>query len=151
MINLFFAFASGLIFGLGLILSGMTNPDKVLGFLDLAGNWNPSLAFVMVSGITIAALGFRLAKKMPVSLAGLPLHIPKLQIVDFKLIAGSLIFGLGWGLAGICPGPSFVLLGMGSRQGLIFAGAMVIGAVLFQCFDLIKITPENPDGDKLSN
>jgi len=151
MINLLFAFASGLIFGLGLILAGMTNPAKVLGFLDLAGNWNPSLAFVMVSGIAIAAAGYRVAKKMPVSLAGLPLHIPKMQGIDFKLIVGSVLFGLGWGLAGICPGPAIVLFGMGSRQGVIFAGAMIAGMALFHCIDLIKITRENPGSDKLSN
>ena len=133
--NILFSWIAGLIFGIGLIISGMTNPKKVIGFLDLAGAWDPSLAFVMVGGITIAIISFLLARRRTLSLIGLPMRIPTQRHIDRRLIIGSLIFGIGWGLAGICPGPSLVLLGSGVPQGIVFVIAMIIGMGLFEWFN----------------
>mgnify|MGYP003343392840 CR=1 FL=1 len=113
-----FAFIAGLIFGLGLILAGMANPAKVLGFLDVAGTWDPSLAFVMAGAIMIGFVAFLLAKKRTQSFLGLPMQMPTNQLIDKKLVLGSALFGVGWGLAGICPGPGIVLLGAGETKGL---------------------------------
>lgn len=133
--NILFSWIAGLIFGIGLIISGMTNPKKVIGFMDLAGAWDPSLAFVMVGGITIAIISFLLARRRTLSLIGLPMRIPTQRHIDRRLIIGSLIFGIGWGLAGICPGPSLVLLGSGVPQGIVFVIAMIIGMGLFEWFN----------------
>ena len=115
---------SGLVFGLGLILSGMTDPHKVLGFLDITGLWDPSLAFVMGGAVLVAALAFAIAGRRG-ALARLPVA------VDRRLLLGAVLFGIGWGLAGICPGPAIVLLGSGSIDGAIFAIGMVGGMLLF--------------------
>lgn len=133
--NILFSWIAGLIFGIGLIISGMTNPKKVIGFLDLAGAWDPSLAFVMVGGITIAIISFLLARRRTLSMLSLPMRIPTQRHIDRRLIIGSLIFGIGWGLAGICPGPSLVLLGSGIPQGIVFVIAMIIGMGLFEWFN----------------
>jgi len=132
MINALFALAAGLIFGLGLIVAGMANPAKVLGFLDLAGNWDPSLAFVMAGAIAVAAPAFAFAKRRSRSLAGQPMRLPTARQIDRRLIAGSLLFGVGWGLAGICPGPALVLLGSGATKGLVFVVAMLGGMAIFE-------------------
>lgn len=129
--NLFFALLAGLIFGLGLIVAGMANPAKVLGFLDIGGLWDPSLALVMAAAVAIATLGFTWAKKRKVSLLGQPLQLPTSNRIDRRLIGGSLLFGAGWGLAGICPGPALVLLGAGVFKGVIFVAAMVAGMAIF--------------------
>ena len=129
--NLFFALLAGLIFGLGLIVAGMANPAKVLGFLDIGGLWDPSLALVMAAAVAIAILGFTWAKKRKVSLLGQPLQLPTSNRIDRRLIGGSLLFGAGWGLAGICPGPALVLLGAGMFKGVIFVAAMVAGMAIF--------------------
>ena len=129
--NLFFALLAGLIFGLGLIVAGMANPAKVLGFLDIGGLWDPSLALVMAAAVAIAILGFIWAKKRKVSLLGQPLQLPTSNRIDRRLIGGSLLFGAGWGLAGICPGPALVLLGAGMFKGVIFVAAMVAGMAIF--------------------
>ena len=128
--NLFFALLAGLIFGLGLIVAGMANPAKVLGFLDIGGLWDPSLALVMAAAVAIAILGFTWAKKRKVSLLGQPLQLPTSNCIDRRLIGGSLLFGAGWGLAGICPGPALVLLGAGMFKGVIFVAAMVAGMAI---------------------
>ncbi len=130
-----FAFASGLIFGLGLILAGMANPAKVLGFLDVAGTWDPSLAFVMAGAIMIGFLAFLFAKKRTQSFLGLPMQMPTNQLIDKRLVFGSAIFGIGWGLAGICPGPGIVLLGAGETKGLVFVSALVLGVLIFRLID----------------
>ncbi|MFA9209151.1 MAG: DUF6691 family protein, partial [Yersinia sp. (in: enterobacteria)] len=117
--NLFFSLLAGLIFGLGLIVAGMANPAKVLGFLDIGGLWDPSLALVMAAAVAIATLGFTWAKKRKASLLGQPLQLPTSNRIDRRLIGGSLLFGAGWGLAGICPGPALVLLGAGMFKGVI--------------------------------
>ena len=132
---LFFAWICGLIFGVGLLVSGMTNPAKVLGFLDLTGTWDPSLAFVMAGAIAVATLGFWVARKQTRSLLGLPMNLPTARHFDRRLIIGSLLFGVGWGLAGICPGPSLVLLGSGIFKGAVFVMAMLAGMALFEWFE----------------
>ncbi|HRD90089.1 MAG TPA: YeeE/YedE family protein, partial [Accumulibacter sp.] len=104
----------GLVFGCGLIVSGMSNPAKVLAFLDLVGDWDPSLALVMAGAIAVGLLAFRIAGQRQTSLRGKPLQMPTARQIDRRLLAGSALFGIGWGLAGICPGPALVLLGTGA-------------------------------------
>lgn len=128
------AFAIGLIFGLGLIVSGMSNPAKVLGFLDLSGAWDPSLAFVMAGAIAIGAVAFALAGRRTATLLGAPLSLPVIGAIDGRLLAGSALFGIGWGLAGICPGPALTLLGAGVAEGVIFVAAMFAGMALFELY-----------------
>jgi uncharacterized protein len=129
------AFLIGTIFGIGLIIAGMANPAKVIGFLDIAGRWDPSLALVMGGAIPVAAIGFYFARKRSQSWLGMPLSFPSAGRLDRRLIGGSLLFGIGWGLAGICPGPSLVLLGAGSVQGVIFLAAMIGGLALFEMLE----------------
>ena len=112
-------FISGIIFGVGLIISGMSNPQKVLSFLDIFGNWDPSLMFVMIGAISITAIYFVIIKNKSTKLS-----------IDKKLIIGSLIFGTGWGLVGICPGPAIVVLGSANIKGVIFVIALLIGMFL---------------------
>lgn len=127
-------FLIGLVFGLGLILSGMSNPEKVLGFLDLAGNWDPSLAFVMGGGVIVAFIAFTLAKKRTQAFFGDALRLPTAKQIDKKLLIGSLLFGAGWGLAGFCPGPALVSVGAGYSQALILVVAMIVGMLLVEVF-----------------
>ena len=136
--NLLFALLSGLVFGFGLIVSGMTNPEKVLDFLDLSGAWDPSLALVMGGAIAVGLAAFTLAKKRTQSLLGLPMQLPTAKQIDWRLVGGSLSFGLGWGLAGICPGPALVLVGAGVSKGLIFVAAMLAGMGLFELLERRK-------------
>jgi uncharacterized protein len=133
--NNLFALLSGLVFGLGLILAGMANPAKVLGFLDLAGLWDPSLALVMAGAIGVGAIAFAIAKKRHLSYLGLTMQIPTNRIIDKRLAIGSLAFGVGWGLAGICPGPAIVLLGAASIKGAIFVIAMLAGMGIFELLE----------------
>lgn len=126
------ALAAGLLFGLGLIVSGMADPAKVLGFLDLAGQWDPSLALVMGGAIAIGLRAFTLARKRQRTLLGEPMQLPTARTIDRRLVLGSLLFGVGWGIAGICPGPALVLLGMASGKGLAFVLAMLAGMLLFR-------------------
>ncbi|MCP3653914.1 MULTISPECIES: YeeE/YedE family protein [Herbaspirillum] len=126
------ALAAGLLFGLGLIVSGMADPAKVLGFLDLAGQWDPSLALVMGGAIAIGLPAFTLARKRQWTLLGEPMQLPTARTIDRRLVLGSLLFGVGWGIAGICPGPALVLLGMASGKGLAFVLAMLAGMLLFR-------------------
>lgn len=129
------ALLSGTIFGFGLILAGMANPAKVLAFLDLAGLWDPSLTFVMGGAILIGLISFTFAKKRTLSLLGHPMHLPTSKTIDRRLVLGSLIFGIGWGIAGICPGPALVLLGIGSLKAVVFVVAMLVGMWLFTLWD----------------
>ena len=135
---LFFSLFSGLIFGLGLIVSGMGNPAKVLGFLDLAGAWDPSLALVMAGAIAVGLVAFAVAGRRSRSLLGLPMQLPTARQIDRRLIGGSLTFGVGWGLAGICPGPAIVLLGAGMLKGALFVSAMLAGIALFELLERRK-------------
>jgi uncharacterized membrane protein YedE/YeeE len=130
--NILFAFAAGLLFGLGLIVAGVANPAKVLGFLDLAGAWDPSLALVMGGAVAVGLLAYSLAKRRGHALLGGPLQIPAKRGIDRRLVGGSLLFGVGWGLAGICPGPALVLVGACSLKGLVFGLAMLAGMGVFQ-------------------
>lgn len=129
------AFLAGLLFGLGLLLAGMADPAKVLAFLDLAGAWDPSLALVMGGGIAAALLPFTLAKRRQRSLTGCPMQLPSKRQPDRALVTGSLIFGIGWGIAGICPGPALVVLGSGHASILPFVIAMLAGMGLYQWYD----------------
>lgn len=135
---LFFAFTSGLIFGAGLILAGMANPAKVLAFLDLAGQWDPSLGLVMGGAIGVGLIAFTVAKKRHLSYLGLSIQLPTSRIIDKRLVLGGLVFGMGWGLVGICPAPAFVLLGVGSLKGVIFAIAMVLGMGIYEVLENCK-------------
>lgn len=126
------AFASGLLFGLGLLLAGMANPAKVLAFLDLAGAWDPSLMLVMGGAIAVAAPAFAWAKRRQRTLLGAPLELPQARQIDRRLLIGSALFGAGWGIAGICPGPALVLLAQG--KAVIFALAMLAGMSLHALF-----------------
>ena len=129
------AFVAGLVFGLGLLLSGMADPAKVLGFLDLAGAWDPSLAFVMAGAIAVGALAFALARRRTKALLGDAMQLPTATAIDRRLVAGSLMFGAGWGLAGFCPGPALVALGLGAPQAVIFVAAMLAGMGLFELIE----------------
>jgi uncharacterized membrane protein YedE/YeeE len=126
---------AGLVFGLGLIVSGMANPAKVLGFLDLSGAWDPSLAFVMAGAIAVGMVAFMLARRRTVSILGAEMRLPSARHIDRRLIAGSLLFGIGWGIAGFCPGPGLVALGMGEVKGLVFVAAMLAGMGIFELFE----------------
>lgn len=130
--NALFSFLAGLVFGIGLIVSGMSNPAKVLGFLDLAGKWDPSLVLVMGGAVTVGLVAFALAKRRQTTWLGLPLLLPVARHIDRRLVIGSALFGVGWGLAGICPGPGLLLVGAGVAKGLIFVAAMLAGMVVFE-------------------
>jgi hypothetical protein len=128
----FYSLFSGLLFGAGLALSGMTQTEKVFGFLDLTGNWDASLAFVMVGAISVYAVAYRLLHKRSRSLLGSKMHAPQKHEIDRKLLLGALLFGVGWGLGGFCPGPALVSLGAGAGEATIFVGAMLVGMWLQQ-------------------
>ncbi|AOK56036.1 hypothetical protein DF107_13550 [Burkholderia stagnalis] len=127
-----FAFIAGLVFGGGLVVSGMANPRKVLGFLDLAGSWDPSLAFVMAGATGVGVLAFAWARRRTQSWLGLPMQLPTARAVTVRLVAGSAAFGAGWGLAGFCPGPAIVSIGFGSAKGIGFVVAMLAGMAAFE-------------------
>lgn len=133
------AFLAGLLFGLGLLLAGMADPAKVLAFLDLAGAWDPSLALVMGGGIAAALLPFTLAKRRQRSLTGCPMQLPSKRQPDRALVTGSLIFGIGWGIAGICPGPAVVVLGSGNAAILPFVIAMLAGMGLYRWYESRRV------------
>ena len=126
------AFVAGLVFGIGLIVAGMANPAKVLAFLDLAGSWDPSLAFVMGGAVLIASIGFALAAGRETSLLGEPMRLPTATRIDRPLVLGSLAFGIGWGLAGYCPGPALASLASGATEPLVFTAAMLAGMGAFE-------------------
>jgi uncharacterized membrane protein YedE/YeeE len=139
--NAIAAFASGLVFGLGLILSGMTDPGKVIGFLDLGGNWDPSLAFVMGGAIAVGLVAFAFAKRRTVNLLGGAMHLPRASHIDRRLVLGSLAFGVGWGLAGFCPGPALVSLGAGQEQAGVFTVAMLAGILVYTVAERLSRRP----------
>ena len=134
------ALVSGLIFGWGLILAGMANPEKVLAFLDIAGAWDPSLALVMAGAIAVGSVAFVMARKRHRSYLGLPMNLSTSRVIDKRLVLGSLAFGIGWGMAGICPGPALVLLGSGSGKGIVFVAAMLLGMGIFEVLERSRST-----------
>jgi uncharacterized membrane protein YedE/YeeE len=134
----FFSLLAGVVFGLGLIVSGMADPAKVLGFLDLFGAWDPSLAFVMAGAIAVGVVAFAVARRRTVSLLGLQMKLPTARDLDRRLVVGSAMFGAGWGIAGICPGPALVGLGMLEPGAVIFVVAMLGGMVLFEVLEAFR-------------
>ncbi len=128
-------FLVGLLFGLGLLLSGMTDPGKVTGFLDLSGSWDPSLAFVMGGAIAVGFFAFALAKKRTQSFLDGALHLPTSNQIDKRLVIGSALFGAGWGIAGFCPGPGLVSMADGQPKAAVFVTAMLAGMVVFELAD----------------
>jgi uncharacterized membrane protein YedE/YeeE len=130
-VNIVAALLAGLVFGAGLILSGMTDPGKVIGFLDLAGRWDPSLAFVMGGAILVGFFAFRLAGARGKAFLGGAMHLPQRRDIDARLVAGSVVFGIGWGLAGFCPGPALVSFGSGVDQAAVFVAAMLGGMMIY--------------------
>ncbi len=132
------AFVAGLIFGLGLLLAGMANPAKVLAFLDIAGNWDPSLALVMGGAIPVSAIGFYLTRHRSGPVFGASFQLPTNTQLDKRLVLGALGFGVGWGLAGFCPGPALVALGTGSLKAIVFVAAMLSGMVIFEMMEKRK-------------
>jgi uncharacterized membrane protein YedE/YeeE len=131
-------FAIGLVFGIGLLASGMNLPAKVLGFLDLFGRWDPSLMFVMGGAIPFAAIGFALARRRGRSVLGEALSLPENKNVDPRLLAGALIFGVGWGIAGVCPGPAIVNLGFFTAPAIVFFVAMLAGMAAFEVMSRVR-------------
>jgi len=134
-------FVVGLLFGLGLMLSGMTDPGKVIGFLDLFGSWDPSLALVMGGAILVGVFAFTVAKKRTATFLGGVLRFPTSMDIDKKLVIGSLIFGAGWGLVGFCPGPALVSMADGQPKALIFVVAMLVGMLGFELMDRFVHAP----------
>ena len=133
-----YSFASlfaGLVFGMGLIVSGMANPEKVLGFLDIAGLWDPSLAFVMGGAIIVGLVSLAVARKRTLSFLGFNMKLPINNRIEKRMVIGSMMFGIGWGIAGFCPGPGLVALGAGEIKGAVFVASMVAGMVLFELFE----------------
>lgn len=130
------AFAAGLVFGIGLIVSGMTDPSKVIGFLDLVGRWDPSLAFVMVGAILVGLAAHVIARRRATAFLGGALQFPAARQIDRRLVVGGLVFGAGWGLAGFCPGPAVVALGAGQDKAAVFVIAMLAGMALYEVAEL---------------
>lgn len=135
------ALLTGLVFGLGLIISGMTDPSKVIGFLDLAGKWDPSLAFVMGGAILVGVFAFRIAATRPQAILGGPMRLPTARHIDRRLVLGGLAFGAGWGLAGYCPGPALTSLATGGSKPLIFTITMLAGMAIFEIQDRFSQSP----------
>jgi uncharacterized membrane protein YedE/YeeE len=133
--GIFASFLAGLVFGLGLLISGMASPTKVLGFLDLAGSWDPSLALVMVGAIAVGLVAFTVARRRTVSFLGLDMKLPTARHIDRRLVVGSLLFGVGWGIAGLCPGPALVALGAGQSKSVVFVAAMLAGMGVFELLE----------------
>ena len=134
-------FIVGLLFGLGLMLSGMTDPGKVIGFLDLFGAWDPSLALVMGGAILVGFFAFTAAKKRSTTFIGGVLRFPTNMDIDKKLVVGSVLFGAGWGLAGFCPGPAMVSMADGQPKALVFVLAMLVGMLGFELMDRFVHAP----------
>lgn len=129
------SFVAGLVFGVGLLVSGMANPEKVLGFLDITGAWDPSLALVMAGAILVGVVAFTIARKRHRSFLGFDMKLPGTSVIDKRLVGGGLLFGAGWGLAGFCPGPGIVAMGAGEFKALVFVVSMVAGMAIFQAIE----------------
>lgn len=136
--HIIMALATGLLFGIGLIVSGMTDPSKVIGFLDLTGRWDPSLAFVMGGAIAVGLMAFAFVTKRDKSLLGDTIRLPTATHIDRRLVFGGLAFGAGWGLAGYCPGPALASLASGGAKPLIFSAAMIVGMAIFTLLERVS-------------
>jgi uncharacterized membrane protein YedE/YeeE len=147
---IFATFVSGLVFGLGLCVSGLANPAKVLSFLDVAGSWDPSLALTMASAVLVTGLGYRLAfaRERPLFMGSF--QLPPAGAADRRLVAGAAIFGIGWGLAGFCPGPALVALSLGSMPATVFVTAMIAGMALARRITAFPMAPASKAADALS-
>ena len=143
------SFIVGLIFGIGLIFAGMTDPSKVIGFLDVAGLWDPSLAFVMAGAILVGLVGFRFARHRTMNFLGGAIRLPSKGDIDKRLVIGSLLFGIGWGMAGFCPGPALVSLGTGSPKAILFVLSMIAGMALFEGAE--RLMRPDDSADQASN
>ena len=141
-----YSFLAGLIFGIGLIVSGMWNPAKVLGFLDLAGKWDPSLLLTMGGAIAVGVIAFAFAGRRTVTLIDTPMHLPTAREIDAKLMGGAAVFGVGWGLAGFCPGPAVVALGIGHVKAFLFVVAMLAGMGIFELIERKRAKPAGGSG-----
>lgn len=130
------AFLCGLIFGCGLTISNMINPNKVQNFLDITGNWDPSLAFVMLSAVVVTWIGYKILKNKSHPVCADKFFLPTKKVIDAPLIAGSAIFGIGWGLAGYCPGPAITALGLGILDAVYFLIGMICSLIMFSLFSL---------------
>ena len=135
-------FGVGLLFGWGLLISSMTDPGKVLGFLDLAGAWDPSLALVMAGAIAVGVFAFAAARRRTHNFFGGALHLPGSVDIDKPLVIGALLFGAGWGLAGFCPGPAIVSMAAGEPKAALFVAAMLAGMGVFEVTDRLLRRPE---------
>lgn len=142
----FTSLLAGLVFGLGLIVSGMANPAKVLGFLDLAGRWDPSLAFVMAGAIGVGVMSFAVAKRRTLSFLGAEMRLPTARDIDRRLVVGGLLFGVGWGVAGFCPGPALVALGMGEPRRLCSLWPCLWGWESSNCWSVGSLLPKRSRG-----
>ncbi|KIG11178.1 protein of unknown function DUF395 YeeE/YedE [Burkholderia sp. MR1] len=136
------AVLAGSLFGIGLMVSGMANPGKVLGFLDLAGRWDPSLAFVMAGAIAVGSVAFFVARRRNSSFFGMPMQLPAGTAITLRLILGSAVFGIGWGLSGFCPGPALVALGGGYPKAVGFVAAMIAGMTVFALVERAKTSKQ---------
>ena len=136
--QLLIAFGTGLVFGIGLLVSGLANPAKVLAFLDLGGAWDPSLLFTMGGAVAVAAVAFRSARQRGRTLLGAAIRLPVATGIDRRLVLGSVVFGIGWGLAGFCPGPAIASLAAGSTKPLLFVLAMVTGMGIFELAEWLR-------------
>jgi uncharacterized membrane protein YedE/YeeE len=144
--SLLVALASGLLFGLGLTVSSMIDPAKVLSFLDIAGNWDPSLAFVMLAAIPVTAIGFAIAGRRGKPLIETFFRGPTATAIDRRLVLGSLLFGVGWGLVGYCPGPALAALGLGNPATWLFVAAMLAGMASYELIQsLLSRRAQLPD------
>ncbi|SFU51170.1 MULTISPECIES: DUF6691 family protein [unclassified Methylobacterium] len=135
------ALAVGLLFGLGLLVSGMADPAKVRAFLDVTGRWDPSLALVMAGAVAVSAAGYRLALRRGRPVLAPRFDVPTRRDLDARLIAGAAIFGLGWGLAGLCPGPALTILTVAPMEAVTFGAAMVAGMLLFRLVPAARLKP----------
>lgn len=136
--KLLIALVSGLIFGFGLALAGMTDPQKVLGFLDIAGNWDASLLLVLGGAVSVTTIGFRLVFRRSAPVFDANFHLPHRNSIDKPLVFGSILFGTGWGISGYCPGPAIALLAAPGRETLVFLPAMIAGWLLYRLLDKAK-------------
>lgn len=144
MIQIIAAALAGLTFGAGIILSGMANPAKILNFFDVAGTFDPSLAFVMVGAVVVTAIGYRLVLARSAPILDPTFHLPTVSAIDLKLVLGSVIFGIGWGISGFCPGGAVPALGLGRSEPAVFLAAMITGMALTRALQAQLATASQP-------